>query len=95
MQKKSTKKKHQNYDANFKAEALRQLQYGRSVPEVARSSEISEHLLRKWRSEQRAQMSAVELAIQAEIERLQKQVRALENERDILEKSLLIIGQKP
>lgn len=41
---------------------------GRSVPEVARALEISEQLLRDWRAEQRAQMSAVEQAIQAEIE---------------------------
>jgi transposase-like protein len=46
MQKKSIRKKHQNYDTAFKAEALRQVLLGRSVPEVARALEISEQLLR-------------------------------------------------
>ena len=93
MQKESIKKKHRKYDAEFKKEALRQVQNGRSVPEVARSLGIGENLLYNWRSLQRSEMSTEELSVQTEIEQLRKQLKAIETERDILKKALLIFGR--
>lgn len=93
MQKESVKKKHRKYDAAFKSEALRQVQNGLGVPEVARSLGISENLLYNWRSLQRSEMSSEELATQTEIEQLRKQLKAVETERDILKKALHIIGR--
>lgn len=40
------------YDEGFKSEALRMVNGGRSVPDVARSLGMSENLLYKWRTEQ-------------------------------------------
>lgn len=93
MQKGTVKKRHRKYDADFKKEALRQVQSGRSVPEVARSLGIGENLLYGWRAQQRAQMGSEELSAHGELEQLRKQLRAVETERDILKKALLIFGR--
>ena len=66
---------------------------GRSVPDVARSLGISENLLYKWRTEQKAGYSAEETSRDAELEQLRKQLRQVEMERDILKKALTIFGR--
>lgn len=66
---------------------------GRSVPEVARSLGIGEQVLYNWRSDQKSKMSSTALGEQTELEQLRKQVKALETERDILKKALLIFGR--
>ncbi|MEQ1747354.1 MAG: transposase [Saprospiraceae bacterium] len=46
-----------NYDEGFKSEALRMVNGGRSVPDVARPLGMSENLLYKWRTEQKSSYS--------------------------------------
>jgi len=81
------------YDEGFKSEALRMVQGGRSVPDVARSLGMSENLLYKWRGEQKAGYSPEESGRDAEMEQLRKQLRQVEMERDILKKALVIFGR--
>lgn len=93
MEKKTLKKKHRKYDADFKSEALRQLSNGRSVPDVAKSLGIAENLLYNWRAHQKSQMSATDLNAASELEQLRKQLKSVETERDILKKALHIVGR--
>lgn len=81
------------YDEGFKTEALRMVTNGRSVPDVARSLGISENILYKWRTEQKASYSSEESSRDAELEQLRKQLRQVEMERDILKKALAIFGR--
>ena len=81
------------YDESFKTEALRMVQAGRSVGDVARSLGMSENLLYKWRTEQKASYSPEESSRDAELEQLRKQLRQVEMERDILKKALAIFGR--
>lgn len=81
------------YDEGFKTEALRMVNTGRSVPDVARSLGMSENLLYKWRTEQKASYSPEESSRDAELEQLRKQLRQVEMERDILKKALAIFGR--
>ncbi len=92
---KQTKNKtvRRKYDEGFKTEALRMVNGGRSIPDVARSLGISENILYKWRSEQKSGYSPEELSRDVELEQLRKQLRQVEMERDILKKALAIFGR--
>lgn len=78
------------FDAEFKASAVEMVQSGRSVAEVSRALGIRENLLHKWRS---AAKSTPSLEEQTEVERLRRQVKQLELERDILKKALSIFSR--
>jgi transposase len=93
MEKKTLKKKHRKYDADFKSEALRQVSNGRSIPDVAKSLGIAENLLYNWRSHQKSQMGTPDMNTASELEQLRKQLKAVETERDILKKALYIVGR--
>ncbi len=90
---KKVKTVRRKYDEGFKIEALRMVTNGRSVPDVARSLGISENILYKWRTEQKASYSPEESSRDAELEQLRKQLRQVEMERDILKKALAIFGR--
>lgn len=93
MEKRVVKLKRRKYDKGFKDEALKMVSNGRSVPEVARAIGIGENLLYKWRTEHQSNLSSADATAQTEIEQLRKQLRAVETERDILKKALLIFGR--
>lgn len=79
------------YDADFKASALQMIQNGQSVPAVSRALGVGENLLHRWR---RLSKQQVETRGQSdEVERLQRQVKQLEMERDILKKALSIFSR--
>ncbi len=88
---KKIKAVRRKYDEGFKSEALRMVNGGRSVPDVARSLGMSENLLYKWRTE--SSYSPEESGRDAELEQLRKQLRQVEMERDILKKALAIFGR--
>ena len=89
---KSVKTVRRKYDEGFKTEALRMVNGGRSVPDVARSLGMSENLLYKWRTEQKTG-SPEQSSRDWELEQLRKQLRQVEMERDILKKALVIFGR--
>ena len=76
------------YDEEFRKSAVQLVAGGRSVPEVARSLGISENILYRWRSAAQAEPSAT-----AEVAALRRQVKQLEQERDILKKALSIFSR--
>lgn len=85
------------YDEAFKKDALRLIQNGRGVAEVAKSLGISEQLLYNWKSKVKNKIlkkgTAEEQAVHAEMEALRKQLRIAEMERDILKKALAVFSQ--
>lgn len=89
MEKKIGKKRHRKYDAQFKEEALKQIENGQSVSLVAQGLGISEALLYQWRK----RSTIFPTGITQEVELLRKQVKQLETERDILKKALTIFSR--
>lgn len=89
MEKKIKKRQQRKYDAQFKQEALRQIENGQSVVAVAQALGVSEALLYQWRQRSKNDNPGQS----GEIELLRKQVKQLETERDILKKALTIFGR--
>ena len=89
MEKKIGKTRHRKYDAQFKGEALKQIENGQSVSSVAQALGISEALLYQWRK----RSGGSPMGNTAEVELLRKQVKQLETERDILKKALTIFSR--
>jgi len=77
MEKKIGKTRHRKYDAQFKEEALKQIENGQRVSSVAQALGISEALLYQWR--QRGGTIS-QLGNSSEVEVLRKQVKQLETE---------------
>ena len=88
-EKNSKKRNYHRYDADFKAEAVAQLNKGRSVKELSILLGVSEGLLYKWK----AQSSVVNQDQVKEIKRLKQQVKDLEEEKAILKKALRIFSR--
>ena len=94
MEKKNVVKKRRKFDSAFKMEALKMINTGRSVSEVARALGVGENLLYNWRAETLESQSPDNQVIIMENEQLRKQLRQAEMERDILKKALAIFSQQ-
>ena len=89
MEKKISRARQRKYDAQFKEEAVKQIENGQRVSAVAQALGISEALLYQWRKRGGVPLSENS----SEVEVLRKQVRQLETERDILKKALTIFSR--
>jgi transposase len=96
-------RKYRSYAKEFKLEALELLKRGdKSAGEIERQLGITPGLLLKWRaryqvihSEQAIQLGPSDLeGAKAEIRRLQRELSAAEEEREILKKALNIFSRK-
>ena len=93
MEQKGSVQKRRKYDATFKEEAMKMVQNGRPVPEIAQSLGIRENLIYKWKSrsntkEQQPTVvfkggNAASSPSQNQQAQLHKRIRKLEGERDI------------
>ena len=101
MQSKNTQKPRRKYDASFKEEVVNMMASGRAVPDIARSLGVGENIIYRWR---RQALGNSETAVAApatasaqvslsEHLALQKRLRELEMERDILKKALGIFSR--
>ncbi len=88
---KTSKSSYRKYDASFKADAVNQMKNGRSPKDVSELLGVSQSLLYKWRNEQNRSKS--EQNQSAEIKRLRKQLKSIEEENEILKKALRIFSQ--
>lgn len=77
---------HRKFDKAFKAEALRMLDEGQSVAQVAKSLNVSDQLLNTWKHAHKKQIQKQvgNSELLAENERLKAQLKRAEMERDIL-----------
>ena len=85
--------RRRKFDADFKTEALRMVAEGQSASAVARSLNVSEKLLSRWKSDQKNQVGKQKADQTDEVALLKSQLRRVEMERDILKKALVIFGQ--
>ena len=99
MQNKNPQKGRRKYDASFKQEVVNMIASGRPVPEIARSLGIGENIIYRWRQKAldatEAQSAGGEPARVSLSEHLalQRRLRELEQERDILKKALGIFSR--
>ena len=73
------------FSAEFKQEAVRLVDGGRPVSEVARSLDVRTDLLRKWQRQ---------FATAEELRRLRREVAVLREERDILKKATAFFAKE-
>jgi transposase len=97
MESKSVKSTRRKYDADFKKEVIRMIESGRTVPDVAQSLGIGTNLIYYWvkRAKKKGIIPGVEPDISFDEEKvaLQKRIKELEQERDILKKALGIFSR--
>ena len=100
MQDKNPQKSRRKYDVSFKAEVVNMIATGRSVPEIARSLGIGENIIYRWRREAlgssepaQAQTTAPSQVSLSEHLALQKRLREVEMERDLLKKAVGIFSR--
>jgi transposase len=92
MEQKTNRNPHRKYDDQFKSEAIKQVNSGRSVPEVAKALGITDSLLYQWFKKASSLSPNDALDENAQ---LRKQLKQLETERDILKKALAIFSRVP
>ena len=98
MEQKPLKKRHRKYDADFKKEVLKMIESGRSVTDLSQSLGIGSNLIYTWvkrskSSSTDATSAASVLVLDEEKVAMQKRIRELEMERDILKKALGIFSR--
>lgn len=97
MESTPVKTSRRKYDVDFRKEVLRMIEMGRSVPDVAVSLGIGANLIYQWRKRsKKKEAPAGEQAVvvfDEEKAGLQKRIRELEQERDILKKALGIFSR--
>jgi len=91
MKKKSSKqgrRARRSFTPEFKADAVRLVQGGKSVPEVARDLDLTETALREWVRRAEADAGEREDVLtteeRQELARLRREVKTLRQEREIL-----------
>jgi transposase len=87
------------FTAEYKNEAVKRLEEsGRSLQEVADALGVHANQLRGWRNEQRAAGSAEALAKQkaeaAELVRLRREIKRLEQENEILKRAAAFFARE-
>ena len=91
--------KRRRFTAEYKAEAVKRLsESGKGLQEVADELGVHVNQLRTWRNEQRAVGSAEALAKQkaeaAELARLRREVKRLEQENEILKRAAAFFARE-
>jgi transposase len=97
MEQKTVKTSRRKYDAEFKKEVIKMIESGRSVPEVAQSLGIGNNLIYYWMKQLKKkglkEKNGTDVLFDDEKLTLQKRIRELEMERDILKKALGIFSR--
>ena len=92
MSPKKSKLSRRKYDSDFKSEVLKMVESGRRVPEIAQSLGIGNNLIYYWIKQAKKGVTQP-LDLDEEKMALQKRVKELEMERDILKKALGIFSR--
>ena len=90
MKEKHNQPSRRKYDATFKKEVLQMVESGHPVTGIAQSLGVGENLIYRWRSRQNKKsanthQTAAPIFDEEKLQ-LQKRIRELEVERDILKK---------
>ena len=85
---------NRKYDDEFKRQVVNKVLAGQPVASVSRELGINESLIFRWKQNYLTQGNGVQSGAElAETARLQKRVRELEMENEILKKAALIFGR--
>lgn len=95
MKVEKTIKKRRSYDAKFKSNVLQMHNNGRSIRSLSESFGINENLIYRWKSAIKKSSLESGNGTSKEIKGLRKQLREVEQERDILKKALGIFSRHP
>ena len=83
------------YDDDFKAEAVQMLLDGHTAKSVAtRLGLKSPSILYRWKSSVITASGPAATALESRVQELEKELRRVEQEREILKKALAIFSQK-
>jgi len=97
MERKTVKKGRRKYDADFKREVIKMIDSGRSVSDISQSLGLGTNLVYSWIKRAKNRSSPLIASSQATLDEekasLQKRVKELELERDILKKALGIFSR--
>jgi transposase len=98
MQSKKSQNSRRKYDASFKQEVTGMIAAGRSVADISLSLGTHENIIYRWRREALSRTEQVQGAGSSQVSlsehlALQKRLREVEMERDILKKALGIFSR--
>ncbi len=95
MEKKTVKTNRRKYDTDFKKEVIKMIESGRTVPDVAQSLGIGTNLIYYWvkRLKNKSSLLGADVSLDSDKVAMQKRIRELEQERDILKKALGIFSR--
>ncbi len=98
MEAKTKSPSRRKYDAEFKAEILKMVASGQTVPYISKALGVSENLIYRWKSEtkgkKKAELEGDSSVLSMENQQLKERVRQLEIEREILKKALAIFSRQ-
>jgi transposase len=95
MPKKKSGKSRRQYSDDLKAEAVQMLLDGHSAESVVSRLGLSgTSLLYRWKANLLLASGPAATALEARVQELEKELRRVEQERDILKKALAIFSQK-
>ena len=95
MPKKKVGRSRRQYSHELKAEAVQMLLDGHSATSVASRLGLSgTNILYRWKAQMLAESGPAATALEARVQELEKELRRVEQERDIQKKALAIFSQK-
>ncbi len=95
MRKKKSGKSRRQYSDDLKAEAVQMLLDGHSAESVVSRLGLSgTSLLYRWKANLLSASGPAATALEARVQELEKELRRVEQERDVLKKALAIFSQK-
>jgi len=93
MKEKIIKRKYRRYDVEFKKNAVKMIESGRSISDVSTSLGVNEQNLYDWKKKY-GMSSGQENDYEQEVKELRKKLKQTELERDILKKALSIFSRE-
>lgn len=93
MKEKKIKRTYRRYDAEFKKNAVKMLENGRSISSVSTALGVNQQNLYEWKKHFGSQKQT-ERDLVLELKLAEKKLKEVEEERDILKKALSIFSRQ-
>ena len=93
MKEKTKRRKYRRYDDEFKKNAVKMLENGRSISDVSKALGINGQSLYDWEKKYNKPVSKAD-DVEQELKEVRKKLKEVEQERDILKKALSIFSRQ-